>query len=118
MEGKTNFYLLSVSDQLVELILEVCGKRDEKSPKFPRVLYDTYVNKIILIALRIQEISIYLTSEKLEDNFDRYQTELELKAIQLNHLLRIAYEKKWINDSQRERLILLINKLTGQGSEK
>lgn len=48
-----DFAIGNMADDLVKLTLELCGKTEEKTPRFPRLFYPSYVTRIIDTALDI-----------------------------------------------------------------
>lgn len=55
---KKDFKLGNMADDLVNLSIEMCGKADDQNPRFPRLLYPTYVDRLMTTALDIQELLI------------------------------------------------------------
>lgn len=98
-----DFAIGNMADDLVKLTLELCGKTEEKTPRFPRLFYPSYVTRIIDTALDIQENifeanEIRIGAERL--GCQRTATE---KCVYLNHLVRVANELGYISEKQRDR---------------
>ena len=54
-----DFLLGNMADDLLSLTLDLCGRKDSSTPRFPRLLYDSYVNQIIQAAILIQKKYYY-----------------------------------------------------------
>lgn len=54
--AKKEFGLGNMADDLVSLTLELCGKADDRNPRFPRLFYPSFVTRTINTALDIQEL--------------------------------------------------------------
>lgn len=94
-----------MADDLVDLTLQLFGKDQEHTPRFPERFYDCYVKKIVDTALEIQE-AVILANDDRENSLEdrrRYQSRAEAKCVYLNHLIRIAGQRRWISDKQEER---------------
>ena len=52
----SNFVVGNMADDVVKITLELCGKDENKTLRFPKVFYDNYVQRIIMIALNIQQL--------------------------------------------------------------
>ena len=102
---KKEFETGLMADDLVDLTLTLCGKDDERNPRFPRNFYASYVTRIVNTALDIQE-AVFLANDDRENSWrdrKRYQSRAEAKCVYLNHLIRVAWNKGWISDKQQER---------------
>ena len=89
-------------DDLVILSIEMCGKKGE-TPRFPAYLKNSYVDVIMRTSLSIQE-SVFIANESRDPQQRRsLQNDAQAKCVYLNHLIRIAFEKGWISDKQRDR---------------
>lgn len=96
------FVLANMADDLVDLTLQLCGKVEDRTPRFPRLFYGNYVNRLINKACNIQEYII----EANEFPKGEIRKELQIKAraecVSLNHLIRISWQKGWISEKQRD----------------
>ena len=54
-----DFLLGNMADDLLSLTLDLCRRKDSSTPRFPRLLYDSYVNQIIQAAILIQKKYYY-----------------------------------------------------------
>lgn len=107
----TELYVGNLSDDLVNLTLQMCGKKDDERPRFPRQFYDTYVRRIIDSALDIQR-NVFLANESVDvSERKKYQQSAMSECVYLNHLVRTAHDGKWISDKQRDTWVTLITKV-------
>lgn len=99
------FRLANMADELLDLTLTLCGKDEEQNPRFPRLFYSNYVDRIIDTVLDIQE-NIIIANEDPSLGYSgrlELQTRAKSKCVQLNHLIRVAWNKGWISDKQQVR---------------
>lgn len=98
-----NFILGNMCDDLVSLSLELCGKYEDKCPRFPKWSYPTYVERIMQTTLDIQELVI--TCNEYHKGNLRLQMQVKAagKCVYLIHLIRIAWEKGYISEKQHAR---------------
>lgn len=99
----TNFAIGNLADDMVELTLELCGKDENHTLRFPKVLYDSYVNRIANTALDIQGLIFESNGIHRGDRRLDLQRDAASKCIYLIHLIRIAANKRWISEKQRDR---------------
>lgn len=59
------FRLGNMCDDLVDLTIEMCGKDEDKCPRFPKWSYATLVDRIMITALDIQEQVIEANEHEL-----------------------------------------------------
>ena len=97
------FELANMTDDLMTLSLELCGKDENKTPRFPKLFYPNYVNRVINTALDIQEKVIIANETRIGPARTLLQEEAAAKCVYLNHLIRIAKNKGYISEKQRER---------------
>jgi len=104
-QADREFQVGNLADDLVELTLTLCNKDAEHNPRFPERLYDSYVKCIVDTALSIQKHAFIANDDRSMSAAERkrYQSRAEAECIYLNHLIRIAGDKGWISDKQRER---------------
>lgn len=62
MASDKNFVLGNMADDLVNITIELTGKKEDKTPRFPRYIYDSYVTRMMNITLDIQA-DIILSNE-------------------------------------------------------
>ena len=127
------FLIGLMADDLVDLTITSCDRRESyaqkearklaqrngqpvekpKTPKFPAFLYDTYVDRMITAALDIQEAVLVANEayQKYETGRKENATMAMAKCVQLNHLVRIAANKGWFSEKERDRLQDLITNL-------
>lgn len=99
------FQIGNMADDLVELTLQLCGKDQDHTPRFPERFYDSYVTRIVDTALDIQE-AVSLANDDRENSLPerrRLQGRAEAKCVYLNHLIRVAWRFGWISDKQQTR---------------
>lgn len=101
--AKKEFGLGNMADDLVDLTLEMCGKAEDRNPRFPRLFYPSYVDRIINTALDIQELIFEANEIQLGETRRTAQQRAAAKCVYLNHLTRIAYGRGYISEKQRDR---------------
>lgn len=101
--AKKEFGLGNMADDLVSLTLELCGKADDRNPRFPRLFYPSFVTRTINTALDIQELIIEANEIRIGEARRTAQQQATAKCVYLNHLARIAYERGYISEKQRDR---------------
>ena len=97
------FGLGNMADDLVSLTLELCGKAEDNKPRFPRLFYPSYVDRIVNTALDVQELIIEANEIRRGDTRRAAQQQAAAKCVYLNHLIRIAHERGYISEKQRDR---------------
>lgn len=101
--SRKDFALASMADDLLELTLTMCGKDENKTPRFPSLLYDGYVSEILGAAVTIHKDIIMANEMQIGDNRTAKQQEAAATCVWLNHLIRTAANKGWISEKQRDR---------------
>ena len=105
MSERKDFRIGNLADDLLTATLDLCGKDEAHTPRFPQRFYESLVTRIIDVALDIHE-NVYLANEDRGlSACDRHECKCraEAKCVQLNHLIRVSCRKGWISDKQRER---------------
>ena len=102
------FRLGNMCDDLVELTIEMCGKDEDKCPRFPKWSYATLVDRIMNTALDIQEQVIEANEHELGETRAGMQKTAAAKCIYLNHLIRIAWQRGYISLKQHDRWAKLV----------
>ena len=98
-----SFHLANMVDELVELTLTLCGKDENKTLRFPKAFYDSYVSYIVSSAMEIQK-AVILANESRDVNLRlKLQNNAESYCVLLNHQIRVAWSKGWISEKQRDR---------------
>lgn len=92
-----------MADDLVSITLELCGKGEMKTLRFPKAFYSNYVNRIIMTSLDIQK-NVFVANSTVRDEY-RFELQREAASLcsYLNHLIRIAFNGGWISEKQRNR---------------
>lgn len=106
-----DFAIGNMTDDLVDTTLELCGKDENKTLRFPKVLYSSYVKRIVETALDIQELVWEANEIAIGEMRATAQKTASAKCVYLNHLIRIAYRRGWISDKQRNRWQALATKI-------
>ena len=109
MASDKNFMLGNMADDLVSITIELTGKKEDRTPRFPRYIYDSYVTRMMNIALDIQA-DIVLSNE-LYSGHERQQMQKDAmaKCVLLEHYVRLAESRGWISEKQRVRWLTLVN---------
>lgn len=103
MSSKKDFAIGNMADDLLEVTLELCGKDETKTLRFPKVFYANYVDAIVKTALAIQE-SVFEANEIAQGEMRRgCQKRAAVKCTYLNHLIRVAFDRGYISEKQRDR---------------
>ena len=90
--GNKDFAIGNMVDDLVDVTLELCGKTEEKTPRFPRLFYPSYVKRIVETALDIQELVWEANEIAAGETRAKAQKTAAAKCVYLNHLIRIAHK--------------------------
>ena len=106
-----DFAIGNMADDLLNLTLELCGKDGEKRPRFPKVFYRNYVHIMVTTALAIQECVFEANEIAMGEMRKEYQKKAAVKCTYLNHLVRVAHERGYISEKQRDRWQKLITAL-------
>ncbi len=95
-----------MADDLLSLTLQLCGKKEDVTPRFPRLLYDGYVTEIVRSAVTIQRDIIAANEIKRSQQPGeraRLQREACEYCVWLVHMIRVAKDNGWISEKQRTR---------------
>ena len=101
--SRKDFALGNMADDLAVLTLELCGKAEDRTPRFPRLFYPSYVDRIINTALDVQELIFEANEIRRGATRTEAQQRAAAKCVYLNHLIRIAHERGYISERQRDR---------------
>ena len=71
--AEKNFLLGDMVDDLVEMSLELCGKGEDRCPRFPRWSYSNLVDRIMNTALDIQELVIEMNEYKIAVSYQGWR---------------------------------------------
>ena len=97
------FALGNMADDLLDLTLNLCGRKDSSTPRFPRLLYDGYVSQIIEASVLIQKNIIIANELPRSDKRKSLQEEASSTCVWLLHMIRVAVQNGWISSKQQER---------------
>lgn len=92
-----------MADDLLSLTLDLCGRKDSSTPRFPRLLYDSYVNQIIQAAILIQKNIIIANELPRSARRKELQQEAASTCIWLTHMIRISGQHGWVSSKQQEQ---------------
>lgn len=95
-------YIEQLADDSVLTTLTYCSKKQNKTSRFPAAYYDTYVSRIINSNLNIQRYIFEAIENPDKELKNKYWHRVLSECTYLNHLIRIAYQKKWISSKQRD----------------
>lgn len=101
--SSADFRLANMADDLLALTLDLCGRKDDKTPRFPRLLYDGYVSQIISAAVTIQKNIVMANEMRRSEARTKLQQDAAAHCIWLVHMIRIAADSGWISGKQRDR---------------
>ena len=90
-----------MASDLLLLSIEMCGRKT--NPTFPAWLKDNLVQHIMVVTLTIHYNVFIANQMRNREERLRLQTEAQALCTYLNQLIRIAYDKRWISDKQRDR---------------
>lgn len=96
-----DFKLGNMATELVDYTIGLCNKDENKTPRFPQRLYNSYVSKIVTLSIEILE-GIFATNAIRDDvNIRKQYRETVLgKCGAMAKLVFTAYKNKWISDKQ------------------
>lgn len=96
-----DFKLGNMATALVDYTLDLCGKDDDKTLRFPSRLYDSYVSELVRSALSIHKEICYANSVRNDVSRRKQSQEKAVgEAVNLEHLILSAYRKGWISSKQ------------------
>lgn len=98
-----DFLLGNMADDLLDLTLNLCGRKDSSTPRFPRLLYDGYVSQIIEASVLIQKNIIIANELPRADKRKSLQEEASYTCVWLTHMIRVAGQNGWISSKQQEQ---------------
>lgn len=101
--SEKEFLLGNKADELLKLTLEMCGKDESKTLRFPKVYYESYVSQIIGAAAVINRNIIMANEMERGEERTNLQKEAKRYCVWLNHLIRICADFGWISIKQRDR---------------
>ncbi len=101
--SSADFQLANMADDLLALTLDLCGRKNDKTPRFPRLLYDGYVSQIISAAVTIQKNIVMANEMRRSEARTKLQQDAAAHCIWLVHMIRIAADSGWISGKQRDR---------------
>ena len=98
---QSDFKIGNAATELIEYTLDICGKDESKNLRFPAAFYGSYVSELIRSAIAIHRCVCYANAMK-HDASRRIpaQERADAEAINLEHLILIAYNKGWISEKQ------------------
>lgn len=103
-----DFLLGNMADDLLSLTLDLCGRKDNSTPRFPRLLYDSYVNQIIQAAILIQKDIIVANELSRSPKRKELQREATSTCVWLTHMIRVAGQHGWVSSKQQGKWQKLI----------
>ena len=96
-----DFKLGNMATALVDYTLDICGKDEDKTPRFPSRLYDSYVSELIRSAVSIHREVCYANAVRNDVSRRKLAQEKAIgEAVNLEHLILSAYHKGWISSKQ------------------
>ena len=101
------------ADKLLDYTLLICGKKEDKTPRFPRLLYNSYVENIINEVCNVVRY-VVLANENENDIRIEYIENVISSCIILNHYIRVAAKRGWISIKQNETWLEKINNVQTQ----
>lgn len=101
------------ADELLDYTLLICGKKEDKTPRFPRLLYNSYVENIINEVCNVVRY-VVLANENENDIRIEYIENIISSCIILNHYIRVAAKRGWISMKQNETWLEKINDIQTQ----
>lgn len=96
-----DFKLGNMAAELVDYTLDICGKDESKTPRFPERFYDSYVKEIVTLSVGILA-EIYAANSVKNDAEERkkHREAVLGKCGAMAKLVFSAYKHKWISDKQ------------------
>lgn len=108
---KEDFAIGNLADEMLDTTLELCGKDENKTPRFPKLLYPSYVDRIVNTALDAHEYIFSANGTRLGEKREEFQQMAARKLQYMNHLIRVAAMRGWISDRQCDRWQKICTKL-------
>lgn len=105
------FVVGNIASDLMDKVIVLCAKDQRKTTKFPKVLYQSYVNAMVNTALSIhKDVCLANASRDKTVRFE-HQNSAQAKLLHLMSLMDIALNHKWISDKQNDSFQKLANNL-------
>lgn len=96
-----DFKLGNMATSLVDYTLDICGKDEDKTTRFPSRLYDSYVSELVRSALSIHKEICCANAVRNDTSRRKVSQEKAVgEAVNLEHLILSAYHKGWISSKQ------------------
>lgn len=96
-----DFYVGNLATDLVDYTLQICNKPPDKPPRFPKIMYESYVTQIVNLTLRIhQNICEANALRAKEYKRSEFQYLSLGECASLEKLIHIALKRGWISEKQ------------------
>lgn len=100
-ELQPDFVIGNMTTDLVDLTLQMCRTEEEKTPRFPKRFYSSYVDEIVKYALDIQRCVCQANSIQMSKYRRIDFQEIAIgDCVCLEKLVLIALNKGWISEKQ------------------
>lgn len=104
-----NFIVGNLSTDLVEMTLDLCTRHENHNPRFPKMMYESYVNHMIQLSLDIHRNISDANSLKIHKSKRRTLQELACgDCSSFEKLIFISFKKGWISKKQHMKWQSLI----------
>ena len=98
---QSDFKTGNMATALVEYTLDMCGKDESKNLRFPAAFYGSYVSELIRSAIALHRCICYANAMRYDPSRRiPAQERADAEAVNLEHLILIAYNKGWISEKQ------------------
>lgn len=97
-----NFALGNAADELYSYTIGICGRKTDRNPRMPRVLYDTFVDDVVSTCRAVHADIFTANGIALGQTRRDMQKSAAANCVRLVHLIRMVYDRGWISEKQRD----------------
>ena len=108
-ELQPDFVIGNMATDLVEMTLQICNKQEDKTLRFPKVMYSSYVAELVNLALEIQKLVCVANSIRNDKAKRQLLQENAIgNCVCLEKDILLALKRGWISEKQFTRWQKLI----------
>ena len=105
---QSNFVIGNLAKDLMIETFRICGKKQDKKPRFPIVL-QRYVDLMCETSINIHKSVCLANSSRDSGKRKSYIADSKGLCVHLSHLIDIAFSGRWISEKQHDKWLGLVN---------
>lgn len=105
---QSDFVIGNIAKDLMIETFRICGKKQDKKPRFPKVL-QRYVDLMCETAIEIHKTVCLVNSSRDLQKRRLFIEDSKGLCIHLSHLIDVSYSGRWISEKQHDRWLGLVN---------